>query len=87
MVPAGEVTPTGYSGVVDKCTFCYHRITRGLRTACVEVCPVQARQIGDLKDPNDPVTMAIESQRTTVMKPELGTKPRVHYVGLEAEVG
>jgi Fe-S-cluster-containing dehydrogenase component len=27
----------------DKCTLCYHRITKGLQTACVEVCPTGAR--------------------------------------------
>ena len=27
-------------GVTDKCTWCYHRITKGLQPACVEVCPV-----------------------------------------------
>jgi tetrathionate reductase subunit B len=87
LVPSGEITPMGYAGVVDKCTFCYHRITRGMRPACVEVCPVEARQIADLKDPTDPVTMQLESKRTVVMKPELGTRPRVKYVGLEGEVG
>jgi tetrathionate reductase subunit B len=46
-----------------------------------------ARQIGDLDDPMDPVAMAIKEKRTVVLKPELGTKPRVHYVGLEGEVG
>jgi Fe-S-cluster-containing dehydrogenase component len=39
MVPAGEITPKGVSGIVDKCTFCYHRITRGM-PACADVCPV-----------------------------------------------
>jgi tetrathionate reductase subunit B len=87
LVPSGGVSPTGNVGVVDKCTFCYHRITRGMRPACVEVCPVEARLIGDLDDPEDPVTIAIKTGRTSVMKPELGTKPRVHYVGIEGEVG
>ena len=32
--------------VADKCTFCYHRITKGLEPACVEVCPTNARTIG-----------------------------------------
>ncbi len=86
LIPSGEESPMGIVGVVDKCTFCYHRITKGMRPACVEVCPVQARQLGDLDDPDDPVTIAIQENRTVVMKPELGTKPRVHYVGLEAEV-
>ena len=35
----------------EKCNFCYHRITKGLKTACVEACPFGARQIGNLKDP------------------------------------
>ena len=28
---------------VDKCSLCYHRITRGLTTACCEACPTGAR--------------------------------------------
>jgi Fe-S-cluster-containing dehydrogenase component len=87
IVPSGGNTPMGSAGVVDKCTFCYHRITKGMQPACVEVCPVEARLIGDLDDPASPVTIAIRTGRTSVMKPELGTRPRVHYVGLEGEVG
>ena len=40
---------------VDKCTLCYHRITKGLTTACCEACPTGARQLGDLKNPKDPI--------------------------------
>jgi len=87
IVPSGGNTPMGSAGVVDKCTFCYQRITKGMSPACVAVCPVEARRIGDQKDPTDPVTIAIKTGRTQVMKPELGTKPRVHYVGIEGEVG
>ena len=35
----------------DKCTLCYHRITKGLTTACCESCPTGARQLADLKNP------------------------------------
>ena len=45
--------------VADKCNFCYHRISKGMKTACVEACPFEARQIGNLKDPDDPVTQMI----------------------------
>lgn len=34
----------------EKCTLCYHRITRGLKPACVEICPSEARIFGDLKN-------------------------------------
>jgi len=85
IVPAGDRTPRGVAGVADKCTFCYHRITTGRRPACVEACPVGARTIGDLNDPASPVSVILAEQPTTVLKPELGTKPRVYYVGLEGE--
>jgi len=39
----------------QKCTLCYHRITKGLTTACCENCPTGARQLADLKNPNDPI--------------------------------
>jgi tetrathionate reductase subunit B len=86
MVPAGETTPKGVSGIVDKCTFCYHRITRGKLPACAEVCPVNARIFGDLDDPTSAVSVALTEKRVRVMKPALGTKPRVYYTGLEGEV-
>jgi tetrathionate reductase subunit B len=86
LVPAGERTPAGVAGVADKCTFCYHRIIRGQVPACVEICPVDARQFGDLNDPSSDVSVVLREQDTRVIKPELGTQPRVYYVGLEGEV-
>jgi tetrathionate reductase subunit B len=72
--------------VADKCTFCYHRISKGLKTACVQACPFGARQIGNLKDPNDPVTKVVMNERVAVLKDEYGTKPQVFYLGLDEEV-
>ena len=76
------VTPTGQSRVADKCTWCYHRITKGLKPACVEVCPVGARQFGDLRDETNEVTRAVREKEVHVLKPALGTKPKVYYLGL-----
>jgi Fe-S-cluster-containing dehydrogenase component len=86
IVPAGDTTPKGVAGVADKCTFCYHRITRGLLPACAEVCPVNARIFGDRNDATSAVSIAISEKRVRVMKPALGTRPRVFYTGLEGEV-
>ncbi|HFQ88442.1 MAG TPA: 4Fe-4S dicluster domain-containing protein [Desulfobulbus sp.] len=72
--------------VADKCTFCYHRITKGMKSACVQACPFGARQIGNLKDPDDPVTKAILTERVAVLKDEYGTKPQVFYIGLDENV-
>ena len=60
MVPAGDTTPKGVPGIADKCTFCYHRITRGMLPACAEVCPVNARIFGDLNDPASAVSVALD---------------------------
>jgi len=73
-------------GTADKCTLCYHRLTKGLKPACVASCPVGARAIGDMKDAKDPVRIEIETRRHGVLKPELGTHPKCYYVGLDQEV-
>jgi tetrathionate reductase subunit B len=70
----------------EKCTFCYHRITKGLQPACVDACAFGARRIGNLKDPDDPVTRIIRTERVSVLKSEFGTKPQVFYIGLDEEV-
>jgi Fe-S-cluster-containing dehydrogenase component len=72
--------------VVDKCTWCYHRITKGLLPACVQACPVGARVFGDLRDPQSPVSKILRERRVDVLKPALGTEPKVYYIGLEEGV-
>ena len=72
--------------VADKCTFCYHRITKGLETACVNACPFGAREMCNIKDINDPNTQYIMNQRVGVLKDEFGTKPQAFYIGLAQEV-
>ncbi len=71
---------------VDKCTLCTHRLTRGDASACVEACPFGARQVGNLHDPNDPVTRAVVSERIGVLRDSYGSRPRVYYLGLSKEV-
>jgi len=72
----------------EKCTLCYHRITRGLKPACVEICPTEARIFGDLKNPveHDPIQAFIQKNKVNSLKPHLGTNPRVMYANLDKEV-
>jgi tetrathionate reductase subunit B len=72
--------------VTDKCTWCYHRITKGLKPACVEVCPVGARVFGDLNDKQSPISQFIQNNRVRVLKPETGNAPNVFYVGTDKDV-
>ncbi len=72
--------------VAEKCTFCYHRIKKGMKPACVGACPVGARQIGNIKDPEDPVAKVITTSRVAVLKDEYGTDPQVYYLGLDRAV-
>ena len=87
LIPAdANRSPTGNVRVADKCNCCYHRITKGRLPACVEACPVGARVFGDLNDPESAVRKIMRDTRVTVLKPELGTKPKCYYVGLEEGV-
>ena len=72
----------------DKCTLCYHRITRGLKPACVEVCPGHARIFGDLLHPveNDPIQAFVAKHCVDTLKTYLGTNPQVLYADMDKEV-
>ena len=72
--------------VTDKCTWCYHRITKGLQPACVEACPVGARIFGDLDDPASPINAFVRSHPVRVLKPWTGNGPHVFYNGIDSEV-
>jgi Fe-S-cluster-containing dehydrogenase component len=74
------------SGTVDKCNLCYHRITKGLTTACCEACPTAARQLVDLKDPKDPVHEFLRTHKVQVLKPHLATGSKLYYNGLDGSV-
>ena len=72
--------------LADKCTFCYHRITRGRPPACVLACPKEARLFGDLKDPYSSLSIILRQRRYRVLRPEMGTHPKCYYLGLDREV-
>lgn len=88
-VPEVERRPRG---VVEKCTFCIHRIDSGLERglmpgedreatpACVNVCPVGARTFGNLKDPASDIAVLLDETSTITLREELGTEPSVFYI-------
>jgi Fe-S-cluster-containing dehydrogenase component len=82
-------------GVVEKCTFCHHRLQkareralaerRELRagdyvTACAETCPTRAITFGDLSDEGSEVARLARSPRAFRLGEELGTRPKVFYL-------
>jgi len=79
-------------GVVEKCTFCFHRIDRGLQVglipgvdqeatpACVAACPVGARSFGDLNNPDSVVSKLLSDNPYCQLRDDLGTGPRVYYL-------
>jgi tetrathionate reductase subunit B len=70
----------------SKCTWCYHRVTKGLKPACVSVCPTGTRQFGDLKKEGDPVRKALEQDRVQILQGHLLTEPQCYYLNLDKEV-
>jgi len=90
-----EVSPR-MRGVVEKCSFCHHRLMRarsrayaeGRReieeaeyiTACTEACPVQAITFGDLNNPDHKVTELSKSLNAFRLLERLGTEPKVYYL-------
>jgi len=70
-----------------KCHFCIHRLESGMLPACVTTCIGRATYFGDLNDPDSLVSKLIREQGASRLKEELGTEPKVYYIGLtEAEM-
>ena len=82
-------------GVVEKCTFCHHRLQnardkaraedRALKpgeytTACNDACPTGAIVFGDLSDPESEVAKLAHSRRSYKRLEDLGTEPKVFYL-------
>ena len=67
-------------GNARKCTFCLHRIQKGLKPACVEACLGHARYFGNLADPNDELWKLITRNGHMRLKEEMGTEPSVYYL-------
>ncbi|MEM2704201.1 MAG: 4Fe-4S dicluster domain-containing protein [Candidatus Bathyarchaeia archaeon] len=79
-------------GIVEKCTFCYHRIDEGLRRGlkpgvdreatpvCVNLCPTSARYFGDLEDPNSEVSRLLATRKFFRIREELQTEPSIYYL-------
>ncbi|TAK00632.1 MAG: 4Fe-4S dicluster domain-containing protein [Chloroflexota bacterium] len=85
LTPAAERAPNDTPGIADKCTWCYHRISRGALPACVEVCPVGARRFGDAADPESDIARLVRERSPQPLYPEFGTRPRVLYLGPSVE--
>jgi tetrathionate reductase subunit B len=84
--PYGARYLNPYTRTADKCTFCYHRITKGQQPACVEVCPTEARIFGDLNNLSDRLVRFQRANDISVLKPDLNTAPKVRYAQLDGEV-
>ncbi len=84
-----------YNGVVEKCTFCHHRLQKArdlaryegrelgpddYMPACVQTCPAEAMYFGDLENPKSAVAMLSKSKRAFYLLEDLGTHPKVIYL-------
>jgi Fe-S-cluster-containing dehydrogenase component len=82
--------PHRVHGVVEKCTFCFHRIDQAIREgkkvgvevvpACAEACPAHAISFGDLDDANSNVSRLLASRQWFRLREDMDTRPKVFYL-------
>jgi molybdopterin-containing oxidoreductase family iron-sulfur binding subunit len=72
-------------GVAESCDFCAARLEKGKIPACVEICRKigqKALVFGDLNDPGSDIAAAIRENSVKRLREDLGTEPKVYYIGL-----
>jgi molybdopterin-containing oxidoreductase family iron-sulfur binding subunit len=89
-----EVT-VRHRGVMEKCTFCIHRIRQtkvrhkvqdlplqdgDIKTACQQSCPTHAITFGDTNNAESTVSKMIKAENRYQVLEELNTKPAVRYL-------
>jgi molybdopterin-containing oxidoreductase family iron-sulfur binding subunit len=82
-LPPEEVNPlvpVRFLGVVEKCTFCVHRVRKGKLPHCVEVCPVRARHFGNLKDSKGEIGKILKANLSFQLLEEANTHPNIWYI-------
>ena len=67
-------------GIVEKCTFCDHRVKEGKLPWCVVSCPSNARIFGDLNNPQSEVRKLLGKHAPKVLQKHKGTRPNVYYI-------
>ena len=80
MFQSGDYQPVRRSGVIEKCTFCYHRTSVGELPSCVEACPADARIFGDQNDPKSGIALALAGHKAMRLQEDKKTKPNVYYI-------
>jgi len=68
------------SNIVEKCTFCRHRVVKGKQPYCVESCPAGARVFGDRNDSKSEVAQLLKKYKSSILKQKEGTEPNVLYI-------
>jgi molybdopterin-containing oxidoreductase family iron-sulfur binding subunit len=77
--------PRRSHGVAESCTLCVHRLDTGREPACVEACRkvnASAIHVGDLNDPKSEVSRIVAKGGAARLREDLGTEPKVYYLGL-----
>lgn len=65
---------------IAKCTFCQHRVDKGVEPSCVNTCQGRARIFGDLNDPNSEVSKLAKKHKLLTLLPEEKTEPQNFYI-------
>jgi len=74
---ARSIHPDGYA---DKCTFCLHRVDKGLQPACAAACPTQSLTFGDLNDRGSSIAKLLRTRQWKQRRTEAGTKPNLYFL-------